>query len=71
MTEYRISEPAAAETASYGVTAYINSIPAVTVPDVFPSKEDACRVVALLNELEVELCHLEDIIEDYLTDFSV
>ena len=34
-------------------------------------KTDAEKLVKLFNELEIELCHFEDIIEDYLTDFEI
>lgn len=34
-------------------------------------KTDAEKLVNLFNELNIELCHFEDIIEDYLTDFEI
>ncbi len=71
MTEYRITATKEASQVKYGVTAYIMREPVRTIPDVFQSLEDAQNVVELLNAAEVELCHLEDIIEDYLTDFSI
>jgi hypothetical protein len=29
------------------------------------------KLAAMFNELEIELCHFEEIIDDYLTDFSI
>ena len=40
-------------------------------PALTDSRLSAEALVRLLNELMVEPCHFEDIIEDYLTDFTI
>ena len=32
---------------------------------------DIILLVNMCNELEIELCHIDDIVEDYLTDFCI
>ncbi len=43
----------------------------IEVPQITSSRADIEALAALLNGLEVEPCHFEDVIEDYLTDFSL
>lgn len=55
----------------YGVRATEGSCVLKYIPAVFDNEKDALKLTALLNEEAVSLCHFEDIIEDYLTDFTV
>lgn len=71
MTEYIISEDSDSQHKSYGIAALNNKIQVKAIPAVFQSLDDARKIVKLLNTLEVEACHFEDIIEDYLTDFKI
>ena len=48
-----------------------NGAEVMRVPKICDSRRDIEALAALLNELQIEPCHFEDIIEDYLTDFSV
>lgn len=55
----------------YGIDAFederlIKSVSGIT--DVF---DDIIRIRDMCNELEIEICHIDDIIEDYLTDFCI
>ena len=56
---------------SYGITAVENGKTAGLIPSVFPSRKQAEEVAEMINELALEPCHLEDVIEDWLTDFSL
>lgn len=42
-----------------------------SIHSISENKEDIEKIVSLCNELDIEMCHLDDIIEDYLTDFSI
>lgn len=70
MTEYAVTEYADSA-GGYGISALKDKTPVKSISGIFTKKADAQAVADLLNGLEVELCHMEDIIEDYLTDFSV
>lgn len=56
---------------SYGISLLIGGMPQQTIPGITNRKADADALAALLNELEVEPCHFEDVIEDFMTDFSI
>lgn len=55
----------------YGIDAFDNNNLVKSVCGITDIKSDAEKLVNLFNELEIELCHFDDIIEDYLTDFEI
>lgn len=55
----------------YGVDAFQNGQLVKSSPCITDSFDEINKLVALFNELEIELCHFDDIIEDYLTDFCI
>lgn len=55
----------------YGIDAFDDNNLVKTVCGITDIKTDAEKLVNLFNELEIELCHFDDIIEDYLTDFEI
>lgn len=71
MTEYKVCEDTDSQHYVYGIAAFSDDVALRIIPRVFSSLKDARRVVGLLNELKIELCHLDDIVEDYLTDFEI
>ena len=71
MTEYVVTEDENSPPGGYGIAAFIGKAPVKNIPGVFVSRADAEAAADLLNGLGVELCHMEDNIEDYLTDFSL
>ena len=56
---------------SYGIAVYTSGSCTGSIPCISENKPDVARLVELLNGLAVEPCHFEDVVEDYLTDFSV
>lgn len=56
---------------SYGIALYRCGKIAVSIPEISQNRQDIERLTSLLNELKAEPCHFEDIVEDYLTDFSL
>ena len=42
-----------------------------SVSGISESFREMTELVEMCNELELELCQLDDIIEDYLTDFTL
>lgn len=56
---------------SFGIALVRGGKPLQTIPEITPSKAEADELTDLLNRLAVEPCHFEDIIEDFLTDFSI
>lgn len=71
MLEYRTIQYKAAATNEYGVALYDCGKMLRCVPRISVCRKDMEQLTALLNEEKVEPCHFEDIIEDYLTDFTV
>lgn len=62
---------ASADTAEYGIALVDRGEPVVCIPCISTDRRAVQQLTALLNELQVEPCHFEDIIEDYMTDFTV
>lgn len=54
-----------------GIVAKDNGICVRVLDDICDNKIDILSLVDMCNELEIELCQIDDIIEDYLTDFTV
>ncbi len=71
MIKYEITCEEGEDDVAFGIRAVGVSRVVQSIPGIFDSEDDARRLTAMLNEEAVELCHLEDIIEDYLTDFTV
>lgn len=67
MVEYKLN----CEENSYGIDAIKNGITVKSINCITDEIGDANSLVDLLNNLKIELCHFEDIIEDYLTDFRI
>lgn len=40
----------------------------VSVKDVSPNKEEVTELIDRLNQYGLSLCHLQDVIEDFLVD---
>lgn len=55
----------------YGISAYSNGILEKAVYSITSNKQDVVQLISICNELKVDICHLDDIIEDYLTDFCI
>lgn len=55
----------------YGIDAFDDGKLVENICGITDIKADAEKLVNLFNELEIELCHFDDIIEDYLTDFEI
>lgn len=55
----------------FGIDAFDDGKKIKSVCGITNLKTDAEKLVNLFNELNIELCHFEDIIEDYLTDFEI
>ena len=68
MMEYFVLEEETDGAMTYGVALRGSTL---AVPELTENGAAARQLAALLNELQVEPCHFEDIIEDYLTDFRV
>ncbi len=55
----------------YGIDAYNNDKLIKSIKKITCSSQDIKSLIMMCNELKIEPCHLEDIVEDYLTDFTV
>ncbi len=55
----------------YGIDAFHENNLIKSFEGITDNKSDMLKLTELCNELKLELCHIEDIIEDYLTDFTI
>lgn len=69
MSCYKLTENEE-ETPGYGIEAVTDDM-TVRCDGVTTDKTAMIKLVALCNDSELEICHLDDILEDYLTDFCI
>lgn len=69
MTEYLLLE-SGGDNRAYGIEARCDGT-VVRYEAVTDDKNAMERLASLCNEEKLSLCHLEDVLEDYLTDFCV
>lgn len=55
---------------TFGISAFCGKA-IKSVSGISESFREMTELVEMCNELELELCQLDDIIEDYLTDFTL
>lgn len=55
----------------FGISAFSGNKLIKSVFNVTENKKDIDKIIEIINELELDICHLDDIIEDYLTDFTI
>jgi len=56
---------------TFGISAFCGKKLIKSVSGISESFRQMTELVEMCNELELELCQLDDIIEDYLTDFTL
>ena len=71
MPHYIVVGDFSANITEYGIALFEGETELQTIPKLSPCKEDVESLTAMLNELSIEPCHFEDIVEDYLTDFTI
>ena len=71
MPQYIVVGDFSANITEYGIALFEGETELQTIPKLSPCKEDVESLTAMLNELSIEPCHFEDIVEDYLTDFAI
>ncbi len=55
----------------YGIDVLLDGNLIKSVEDITDKLDDIKNLVSICNELDISLCHIDDIIEDYLTDFRI
>ena len=55
----------------YGIDAIEDGRVVKSTAEISESREDMQRLADMCNKLKLELCHLDDVVEDYLTDFCI
>lgn len=58
------------EKTEFGIEIFENNICIRKLDNLSDNKESIERLVRTCNDLQIEKCHIDDIIDDYLTDFS-
>lgn len=55
----------------YGIDVFSKGKLVKSIGGITNNYNDIILLENMCNELEIELCHIDDIVEDYLTDFCV
>lgn len=55
----------------FGIDAFEDGLLIKSVEGITDVYNDITELLNMCNELEIEICHLDDIVEDYLTDFRI
>lgn len=55
----------------FGIDVFDEGILIKSIPSISEDKKEIEKILSVCYELDIELCHLDDVIEDYLTDFSI
>ena len=55
----------------YGIDIFSQGKLVKSIDRITKNYNDIILLVNMCNELEIELCHIDDIVEDYLTDFCI
>ena len=71
MVEYKTNCVKYCSETDYGIDVFIRGRLVKTINGITKNYNDIILLVNMCNELEIELGHIDDIIEDYLTDFCV
>ena len=72
MVEYLLTEGKSSEnTTEYGILAVEDSGQMLLIDSIAENRSDVRSLCEMLTELEVELCHFENVVEDYLTNFCI
>lgn len=55
----------------FGISAFSGDKLIKSIFSITDNEGDIVKLIEIINELELDICHLDDIIEDYLTDFTI
>ncbi len=69
MTIYKLNCIVKCSHLEYGIDVLHNGELIKSICSITDNKDDMVELKNICNEAKLELCHLENIIEDYLTDF--
>lgn len=71
MIEYKFNYIKYCSENEYGIDIFSQGKLVKSIDGITNNYNDIILLVNMCNELEIELCHIDDIVEDYLTDFCV
>lgn len=55
----------------YGIDIFRKSTLIKSVTSITDNYSDIIKLADMCNELKIELCHFDDILEDYFTDYNL
>lgn len=58
------------ENLGFGIEIFENNTCIKRIEDLSNDKKSIDKLIRICNDLQIEKCHIDDIIDDYLTDFS-
>ena len=69
--EYLINKTDYKSEKLYGIDIFRNRTLIKSLTSITDNYSDITKLADMCNELEIELCHFDDILEDYFTDYNV
>ncbi len=71
MVEYKVTKTNNCGHYGYGIDVFIDNNAVLSVENISDNLSDIAKLAQLCNELDIEPCHFDYLIEDYLTDFQI
>ncbi len=71
MVEYKLNKKTVGTVAEYGIDLIIDNRTVTSVECISENKSDIAKLAEFCNELGLEPCHFDYIVEDYLTDCCI
>lgn len=71
MAKYELTQSKDPHGFIYGIKILTKDLRVVTYENISNQKNELEQLVNLCNDLDVDLCHIEDILDDFMTDFCI
>ncbi len=71
MTEYKLNKKVVDCLTEYGIDIIIDNLIIGSIESISENRLDIVALVEMCNELKIEPCQIDYVIEDYLTDFCL
>lgn len=71
MVEFKINKTDFSGRSEYGIDLIIDSKTIKSISSLSESLDDVTELVNVCNDLGIEPCHFDDIVDDYLTDYQI
>lgn len=71
MVEFKINRTDFCNHTEYGIDLVVDNKTVRSIDSLSANLSDVTELVNVCNELDIEPCHFDDIVDDYLTDYQI